>query len=442
MNDRTQFVMLSDVRDGFRGSSWSGPITNHVSYADQGSPLIGETFVRFVSEGQTVFESINSTKKVDQVKFSFSVMEGEERPKKMPKLEHGCDDAPIESQVDQTLATGKTQETETDDAMMHAEIGTGPENSEAAQTKLSKNQLKKLKRREQWETGRVDRRVKRKEKQHVRKERKRAIKREQAKNMTEEEQMLARPNARKPKAVQLPLSIVVDCSYDDLMLDKERISLSSQITRIYSDNGKARLRAHIIVSSFNKLLKERFETRLNNHHLSWRDIQFIDEDFLEGAKLADQRMKKSSDGAEDIPAPFKDAKPEDGEVIYLSSDSSEVLTELKPYSTYVVGGLVDKNRHKGVCYKTAVEKGLRTAKLPIGDYMQMASRFVLTTNHVVDIMLRWLELRDWGKAFDEVLPKRKGAVLRESKTPEDANDNDNAMPDENENDVTVDDDSS
>ena len=45
--------------------------------------------------------------------------------------------------------------------------------------------------------------------------------------------------------------------------------------------------------------------------------------------------------------------------------------------------------------------------------MQMASRQVLATNHVVEIMLRWLDCRDWGQAFSEIMPKRKGAKLRE-----------------------------
>lgn len=91
------------------------------------------------------------------------------------------------------------------------------------------------------------------------------------------------------------------------------------------------------------------------------------------------------------------------------------MTELKPYSTYIIGGLVDKNRHKGICYKAAMEKGIKTAKLPIGEYIEMTSRSVLATNHVVEIMLRWLEVRDWGEAFMHVLPARKRGKLREKK---------------------------
>ena len=42
----------------------------------------------------------------------------------------------------------------------------------------------------------------------------------------------------------------------------------------------------------------------------------------------------------------------------------------------------------------------------------MAHRPVLATNHVIEIMLKWLELRDWGEAFLKVIPPRKGGVLR------------------------------
>lgn len=102
-----------------------------------------------------------------------------------------------------------------------------------------------------------------------------------------------------------------------------------------------------------------------------------------------------------------------GEVIYLTSDSENTLDRLKPYSTYIIGGLVDKNRHKGICYKNACDRSTRTAKLPIQEYMDMQSRYVLATNHVVEIMIRWLECGDWGEAFMKVMPKRKGASLRQ-----------------------------
>ena len=101
-------------------------------------------------------------------------------------------------------------------------------------------------------------------------------------------------------------------------------------------------------------------------------------------------------------------------VVYLTSDSPYTLERLEPYTSYVIGGLVDRNREKGICYKRAMAHGVKTAKLPIGEYMTMASRFVLTTNQVVEIMSKWLECADWGTAFAAIVPPRKGGKLKES----------------------------
>jgi tRNA (guanine9-N1)-methyltransferase len=117
---------------------------------------------------------------------------------------------------------------------------------------------------------------------------------------------------------------------------------------------------------------------------------------------------------------------EEGEIVYLSSESDNVLTHLKPNSTYIIGGLVDKNRHKGICHRRAVERGIKTAKLPIGQYLEMKSRQVLVTNHVLEIMLKWMEFGDWGKAFMAVMPERKGAKLKGDAEDEEANEADEA----------------
>jgi tRNA (guanine9-N1)-methyltransferase len=112
------------------------------------------------------------------------------------------------------------------------------------------------------------------------------------------------------------------------------------------------------------------------------------------------------------PAQIEELKQQ-GEIVYLSSEADDTLEELKPFSTYIIGGLVDKNREKGVCHKRATQRGVRTAKLPIGKYLDMSSRKVLATNHVNEIMVHWLECGDWGESFMKVMPKRKGGKLRE-----------------------------
>ncbi|MCJ1378063.1 tRNA (guanine(9)-N(1))-methyltransferase [Xylographa soralifera] len=299
-------------------------------------------------------------------------------------------------------------------------------------SKLSKNQLKKLKRQQEWEAGREYRKVRRKEKNQERKQRKRAASKKEEPidattlpESTEDNEPINSAQEltkRLPiRSVQLPITVIVDCGFDDLMLDNERISLASQLTRCYSDNYHAPFQVHMAVSSFGGKLKERFETVLSGHHQSWRGVRFLDEDFVEAAEQAKEWMVGPHGGvlagvfagkaSSDVDVE-KAVDTGEMETVYLTSDSPDTLTELKPYSTYIIGGIVDRNRHKGICYKRAMDRGMKTARLPIGEYMDMASRFVLATNHVSEIMVKWLELGDWGEAFLKVVPKRKGGVLK------------------------------
>jgi tRNA (guanine9-N1)-methyltransferase len=313
---------------------------------------------------------------------------------------------------------------------------------------------------------------------------------------------------KRPRHTHLPIAFIIDCGFDDLMTERELISLGSQLTRSYSDNHKALFQAHLFVSSWGGQLRERFNTVLEKHHENWRGVTFIEEDFVEAAARAKESMngrtggrlagafaigqndkvgapngaessaetvvekgavlKEQDTSAEDSHHAEQDSRKQEndvtekpptaltgsskepqnditkdlvhvtngeveisedvdadktaqapsfqaakeGEVVYLTSDSPHTLERLQPYSTYIIGGLVDKNRHKGICYKTACDRGIKTAKLPIGEFMEMQSRFVLATNHVVEIMLRWLECGDWGQSFVKVMPKRKGGVLK------------------------------
>ncbi|MCJ1471688.1 hypothetical protein MMC13_000328 [Lambiella insularis] len=300
---------------------------------------------------------------------------------------------------------------------------------------LSKNQLKKLKRKQDWEAGRNYRKVKRKEKIQEKKQRKSAARQgdDPAAATAENNSVLPNKDHKAEKeakqlpkpiqfrSVQLPITFVFDCDFDDLMQDRERMSLAAQLTRSYSDNNHAPFKAHLAISSFGGKLKDRFDTVLSGQHQSWKGVRFLTEDFVETAEQAKEWMTAPQGGipagtlAGKLTGSSSEEKVVDTgelETVYLTSDSPDTLTELKPYSTYIIGGLVDRNRHKGICYKRAMDRGVKTAKLPIGEYMEMTSRFVLATNHVSEIMLKWLELGDWGEAFLKVVPKRKGGVLK------------------------------
>jgi tRNA (guanine9-N1)-methyltransferase len=249
------------------------------------------------------------------------------------------------------------------------------------------------------------------------------------------------------RPVQLPVTIILDCDFDNLMRDNERVSLASQITRCYSDNKNSKFRAHLTISSFGGHLRERFDGLLNGVYKSWKGMRFMDEDFVETAEKAKEWMTETNGkpfkGAfakyADLEAAQIEKLKQQGEVVYLSSESDETLEELKPFSTYIVGGLVDKNREKGVCHKRATSRGVRTAKLPIGKYLNMASRKVLATNHVNEIMVHWLECGDWGEAFMKVMPKRKGGTLRKEGDNKDEGGEDPADAEEDEAEAGADD---
>ncbi len=287
------------------------------------------------------------------------------------------------------------------------EDGEAADGTPAPGTPVSKNQLKKLKRQQKWEGMRDDRKRRRKEKRQTKQAQKRAAREETGVATT----------ATPKEHVLTPVSLIFDCDFEAYMRETELISLSSQITRSYAANRAAARSTRIYVSSWAGKLRTRYETLLASQHKRWNHVYFVEDDYVAAARQADTAMRggdsvvvdvlRGDDGVDDK------AETTDGpSLVYLTSDSPHTLDRLEPYTSYVIGGIVDKNREKGLCYRRAQERGVRTAKLPIGEYMVMASRQVLTTNQVVEIMLSWLETGDWATAFTNVIPKRKGGHLR------------------------------
>lgn len=63
---------------------------------------------------------------------------------------------------------------------------------------------------------------------------------------------------------------------------------------------------------------------------------------------------------------------------------------------------------QNLCLDKAKESGIRTARLPIGQYLaSLPTRKVLTVNQVFEIMVKWVETRSWEEALNAIVPKRK-----------------------------------
>ncbi|OCT78804.1 hypothetical protein XELAEV_18029894mg [Xenopus laevis] len=159
----------------------------------------------------------------------------------------------------------------------------------------------------------------------------------------------------QPSAIRL----VIDCSFDDLMA-----------LQLYLTSHGGQLKCNM--------------DEYDKGWINWKDIHIKPEHYKD-------LMKKE-------------------DLVYLTSDSPEVLSELDETKAYIIGGLVDHNHHKGITYKKALELGISHAQLPLGNVVKINSRKVLAVNHVFEIILAFLEKKDWKEAFFCVLPQHKGAV--------------------------------
>ena len=386
-------------------------------------------------------------------KFNYTMDDIEQRPAKIRKL-----DLPENSEVSAQIYPTDSNSIHEDDPQPTNHQPADEDNdisrvSIQARTEetrpLSKSQLKKLRRSQEWEANREFRRAKKRDKHKEKQARKaeaRAI--HQAKIASGELGVVetaakTEKKKRSSRPIQVPVTLILDCDFDQLMTEKELISLGAQVTRCYSENRSAAYRSHMAISSWGGKLKSRFEGVLANHHLGWKGVKFIEDDFVGAAQQLNEVMRGANGGKpvgalssrgeeekeEDNEDPEPDSTTSNASVIYLTSDSPHTLESLSPYTSYIIGGIVDKNRHKGLCYKRACERGIPTAKLPIGKYMVMQSRAVLTINHVMEIMLKWLEKGDWGEAFLSVIPKRKEAKLKPKDGTNDPNDQDESGDD-------------
>lgn len=385
-----------------------------------------------------------------------------------PKLPTHDTPAPVETEHANPKKRSREDDDEPSEVDATKDNDTPVADLDPDQPKLSKNQLRKQKRQKLREERKDDRKRQRKEKRHDRTARRRLEREEKAAELAEamgidkeealkkivaEEQQQAKKNGQKARPV--PVAIIIDCEFEQYMRENELISLASQITRGYSMNKMGLYQSHLLVSSWGGKLRERFETVMKSTHKNWKGVSFVEKDFIEAGKEAWGIMRGPQGGklcaalggpeeeeadtpegeapvkTSEAQEPASENKPDEpvfttDSIVYLSADSPHVLDKLEPNTSYVIGGLVDRNREKHLCQRRAEQKGIRTAKLPIGEYMQMASRQVLATNHVVEIMAKWLETGDWGKAFMEVIPKRKGGRLKGEEDEKDGEEEGNA----------------
>nr|DAD23675.1 TPA_asm: hypothetical protein HUJ06_025138 [Nelumbo nucifera] len=231
---------------------------------------------------------------------------------------------------------------------------------------LSKNARKKLLKQQRFEAKKAEKKAAIKEHKQREAERKRREWEEKLATLSEEEKtklIESRRELRKERiekvsgeremkierlrrAKEEGQKIVVDLEFSDLMAPNEIHSLVQQIMYCYAVNGKCPLPCHLWLTG----CRGEMETQLQR--LPGFDKWVIEKEtrsYIEA--LQDQKEN----------------------LIYLTADAETVLDELDPKKIYIIGGLVDRNRWKGITLKKAQEQGIQTAKLPIGSYLKMSS---------------------------------------------------------------------
>uniref|UniRef100_A0A672K9D2 tRNA (guanine(9)-N(1))-methyltransferase n=1 Tax=Sinocyclocheilus grahami TaxID=75366 RepID=A0A672K9D2_SINGR len=164
------------------------------------------------------------------------------------------------------------------------------------------------------------------------------------------------------------LRLVIDCSFDNLMVLKDVKKLHKQIQRCYAENRRTLHPVQFYLTSHGGQLKQVMD-EINKGWVNWK-IQHCHwgETILKGINVYFLGVNK----------------------LLVLGNSNALL--------------------QGITFDRAQELGIAHAQLPLGSFVKMNSRKVLAVNHVFEIILAFLEKRDWQEAFFTVLPQRKGAV--------------------------------
>ncbi|CRK90637.1 CLUMA_CG004339, isoform A [Clunio marinus] len=247
---------------------------------------------------------------------------------------------------------------------------------------LSKKQMKRMEKAKKLGVNKLIRRKREKLQKKV----KRKLAEEEG--IVTERTGISRKELKRMKDNQIPsdVSVAIDLSFDGFMSGKDLNSCVSQLLRVYSSNRRA-IRPFPL--HFTSLRKGSEMYKAMDHHEGWQNWNIIwhEESYLD----------------------FFDKS----KLIYLTSESDNVLDSLEPGAVYVIGGLVDHNHHKNLCNEIALKHNIRTARLPLSEHLVIKSRTVLTINQCFDIILGISEGKTWQQVLMEALPARKKIQLKD-----------------------------
>ena len=177
--------------------------------------------------------------------------------------------------------------------------------------------------------------------------------------------------------IEMKVNLMIDLDFESFMNQKELKSTSVQLGLVYSVNRKFGNECKFV--GFGKEI-EKFVRNSWPEFEKWTNVEFR-------SNTLDQFLN--------------------ADCVYLTGNSDNELTDLDDDHVYIIGGIVDHNKHKNLCLNKAQRLGIKHAKLPIDKYLDLKSGNILTFFHVVEILLRYSQTKDWHLAFTSVIPQRK-----------------------------------
>lgn len=196
-------------------------------------------------------------------------------------------------------------------------------------------------------------------------------------------------------------SVIIDCDWEDKHSESTLKSLTQQIMFCYGINRRHECPVPLYMTGVGP--KVTANLNKSNFH-NWNGVTIESCDYL--------TLPQFSVSASD--ASITDTANRPKQLVYLTSDAEETLETLEPDCAYIIGGIVDRNRHKFATFNKAKAQNVRVAKLPIKENFALAATHILTVNHVFHILLNYAKYKDWVRAIKEVMPNRKCPVEKEA----------------------------
>lgn len=185
--------------------------------------------------------------------------------------------------------------------------------------------------------------------------------------------------------MQFGQKLILDCSYDQHMTEREAINAAKQLMFCFSEN---------------RLHDDPFDLYFCNANLNGTTMKYL--------KKHIPTMLDSSFPMNVHPESYLDIFPKE-RLVYLTPHCRTELTEYSHDDVYIIGAMVDKMNNEPLSLAKAKKLGLRMARLPLEKHLiwGTGANKSLTLNQMISILLDQKQNGNWRQTLEKNVPRRK-----------------------------------